>query len=695
MRLHAAQHVFGSLTKNQSVARLHGYQTLFYTQGLLTETEVEMIERRAQFHATSDERIKWQFYRLSEEKAVISCLSPIAEPDEFGRKGRYLAHSLVLYTSDLARLGGAPFDLMRTNFFYTTIEKALADGNLQASELPATTLDIEPVWLDNALAIADEWDGETLGKLVRLICQARSLAEQNKYVALIGSNEQVLNAVSIAFALAAPEALRSCSFDTSASGCDWTRDATFLLRGFADERDARTQFVIDTARRRVKLADLTNVRLSPYERWIESAMRAKSFRDLLGDQERAQALTAILKGEPADLTSLREISDEFTNDFAQANAELIEERIKSFLPASLSQPLQDAVLLRAGSSVVERLRWLMKNMHGDRINEVIYQTLLHDCAQPPVASDLRAIKPLANDHSGIGLLLASWLKEEQLRRENLVAMRPDEYGARVKELQLRADFAAWQVFSPTHLSSWFDLCRSSFEFEDITKGLSSVAEFGNSWECKRTATVVEELKPEELQKLWRWLQSSRYDLPELQAELEYALGIQPQQNSFQSRFNLLSWFKSGQSGTRRARRAPPNKSQMWKPILIILAVLLGAALGLWLFRESQPGSVDDPTTTKVKDRQSKDRRVALSKEAEMYDKPNGRPIRVLSPGTRVTAIDTPKTFGATKWIKIHIEEVEDSSPTQTNMQKKDKGNSQKQKRETQPVGWIKEESLKP
>src|SRR5262249_53683952 len=161
--------------KDQSVVRQRGYQTLFYTRGSLTQTEAEIIERRAQYRATPDEQSKWQFYWLSEEKAVVSCLTSIAELDEFGRKGRYLAHSMILHTSEIKRLDGGPFDLMHADHFFTTIEKALADGDLKTGELPEAIFDIEPIWFDRALTIADEWDDETLGRLIRLIGQARSL----------------------------------------------------------------------------------------------------------------------------------------------------------------------------------------------------------------------------------------------------------------------------------------------------------------------------------------------------------------------------------------------------------------------------------------------------------------------------------------------------------------------------------------
>lgn len=697
MQLQAAQHVFGSLTKDQSVTRLSGYQTFFYTHNSLTKAEVEVIERRAQFHAMSAEQIKWQFYMLSDEKVVVSCLSPIAEPDEFGRMGRYLAHSMILHISDLKGLDGAPFDLMRRDLFYTTIERALAAGNLQTGELPAITFDIESSWLEHAVAIASEWDGRSLANLIRVIFQARSLAEQNKYVALIGNNEQILDAVSIAFVMAPVEAPHFCSLDTLSSGCDWSRDVTFLLRGFVDERDVRTQFVIDTVRRQVKPTELNGVSLSPYVRWIESALRTKSFRDLLGDQEHAQALTAILNGDSASSALLREMSAEFVGDFAQANARLIEERVISFLPSSFSQSLRDSVLSRAGSSAIERLHWLMKNRHGDGITDVIYQTLLLDYAQSPTASDLKAIRPFANDHSGIGLLLASWLKDEQLRRDNLAAMKQDEYAQLIKEFQERTDFAAWQVFSPTHIGIWFDLCRSSIEIEDIKNGLSSVAEYGNSWERNRTAGVVEKLEPEELKKLWQWLRSSQCDLPELQAELEYTLGILPHQKSLRNRFNPLGWSRSDQTA-RGVARQPENVKRLWKLILIVLAVLFGAALGLWLFRQQPPKPVKAPTITKevltTTEKKEQERERVLSKEAEMFDQPNGNLTRVLLPGTKVTTVDIKKASDATTWVKIRIGDQEQPS-TSISKQKKENNDRKQRDHIIQPLGWIKEESLKP
>src|SRR5262245_3233944 len=113
-KIKVAQHIFTSLTKNQVPQRRGGQQTLFYTHDQLTSADVRALEDRAQYRTAQGERIKWQFHWLPSRKAAISHFAPISEPDEFGRKGRYLIHSLIVSPSEWRLLDWSPFDLMNS-----------------------------------------------------------------------------------------------------------------------------------------------------------------------------------------------------------------------------------------------------------------------------------------------------------------------------------------------------------------------------------------------------------------------------------------------------------------------------------------------------------------------------------------------------------------------------------------------------
>lgn len=677
MRVRAAQHVFGSLTSTQFPFRRPGFQTLFYTRHLLTEAEAQAIERRAQYHVTRDGTRKWQFYWLSPEKAVVARLTPIAEPDEFGRKGRYLSHSLVVRADDLQRLDGAPFDLMRDDRFYTTIDAALSVGDLQTGEMPDAALDVTGDWFDQSLELVRDWPSDQLGALVRLVCQSRATVERRKHVAMLGDAEQALNALRVAFMLAPPEMRRFCSFDTSSSGCDWPRDVVFWGQGFAAEREARTQLIIDAALRQVRLGAPQQFPPSAYAQWIEEEVKAGRVKDSLGDQERAQTLAAFLQGKDVDWRSLSGMGADFKLHFAEANSDLLDNRIVRFLPEGVSPNLSRAFLSQFGSSPLERLQWLLDNRYGEGVNEVLYKTLLQDSVQRPSGADLNLLKASAREHSGLELLLALWSDDEQGQRHSLTGMRKDEYRARVKDLSSWSDFAAWRLFTPVHFSSWRDLCGSSFD--DLVKGLSAVAKHGNSWEQKQAGEIITELEITDQRRLLQWLESSRLNFPLLRAGLEQSLNPPSQWVTVEEIpdrrwFNPLGWFHSSRGSPRPPLKDPARRDQLKLAFAIVLGLLIGMALGFWLILRPPPffgGS----------------KKVTLNGNAQLCESPNGKVIRTLKAGSSVTILEEAATIESKKWIKVTIEGFDSTTPNG----KTKPGENRTALKE----GWVKEEFLRP
>jgi hypothetical protein len=518
MRITAAQHVSGILRAEQSPRGQGGYQILLSTGGLLNEDEIRLIERRVKYSSAQDEKGKWQYYRLPNYKPVISRILPITEPDEFGRGGRYLAHSLIFSVSDSQQVDEGLFNLLRPDHFFSSLNHVLACDGLKTGYIRDTTVEIGKGWTEEAKSLIRGWPGEELNRLSRLISDPKALIDQEHYVALIGSESQILDALKVAFLLASPSVRRLCSFDTNAFRCEWPRDTVFWARGFP-AAEASSPFVIDAAQRKVRFPESFSLPPSASGNWIEAEVRAQRYNGLSINLPRARALAALIRGESTNLKLLKSMEEEFEKSFADANIALIKEAITNFFPKEFSPALRQAIVARLIESPVNLLRWLVNNQYAVYIREPAYQALLVDRDLSLTGNELELLSSWAKTHHGLGLLITLKTGNERQRLQVLSVMPREEYIERVKELMTCAGFKAWQVFSPAHLNSWFYLCRGVYDMEDIYRAIAGVAEHGSKQDRQQVEYIYSLLSPHEGQELLNWIKSSAYHLPKLQAAL--------------------------------------------------------------------------------------------------------------------------------------------------------------------------------
>ncbi|MGB9182224.1 MAG: hypothetical protein WCB68_23545 [Pyrinomonadaceae bacterium] len=286
MRVDAAQHVSGVLTSRQSPKGRAGYQTLFYTHELLAQEEMRVIEDRAQYSSAQDGKAKWQSYRLSPRRHVISRIIPIAEPDEFGRRGRFFTHSLIFDAPDAQQLDEVLFDLLRLHNFLPSFDRVLAADGFKTGHTPPQTVDAKMEWVNEAQRLLRDWSGEQLSQLYMLMSDPRQLIEQGQSVALLGSEAQILDALKVAFLLTPPTARKFCSFDTNNSGKEAPpSDQIFWGRGISEGRAA--SYMIDAAQRRVTIPDSSPLRANSFSlEQISASLRNATVSRLSRPSER-------------------------------------------------------------------------------------------------------------------------------------------------------------------------------------------------------------------------------------------------------------------------------------------------------------------------------------------------------------------------------------------------------------------------
>lgn len=251
MKLSAAQHVSGMLTSGQSRTGQAGYQTLFCTRDVLEPDEIRIIERQAQLSFAGDSQAKWQSYRLSSNRHVISRLTPIAETDEFGRRGRFFAHSLIFDAANAVQVDETLFDLLQVASFFVSLDRVLASDAMNSGNIPAVAIDCKMQSAKEAQNSLGDWNGEQLHQLYLLMREPRQLLDQRQHVILAGSESEILAALKVAFLLAPASARKFCSFDTRAPACLDQSDVVFW--GHGAQASETADYLIDGGRREVRI----------------------------------------------------------------------------------------------------------------------------------------------------------------------------------------------------------------------------------------------------------------------------------------------------------------------------------------------------------------------------------------------------------------------------------------------------------
>src|SRR5580693_5337947 len=245
MNIIAGQHFYASLRQDQSFGGSRGLQTLFYTHALITTDESRLIEDRAQFDPKAGPESKWQFYRLPTGKTVISYLAAIPEPDEFGRTGRYLCHSLVLSQAAWEEAEHSPFPFLQETLFCSNLEQAMERGTRRTWDCPPYEVEPDIDWPEWAKRNSSGWNREELENLAAASSNARLIAQENSFLALIGEDTNIVGTLGVAFLLTPPLGRAYCSFDTASSNCTWRPDVQFWARGFTSPTQVRTDLVAD------------------------------------------------------------------------------------------------------------------------------------------------------------------------------------------------------------------------------------------------------------------------------------------------------------------------------------------------------------------------------------------------------------------------------------------------------------------
>lgn len=550
----AWQHIFTSVERERSPNRRRGYQTLFYSREGLNDEDLRILESRAQYYSTPDEPIKRQFFWLADRRWVVSQVFALTERDEFGRKGRYLSHSLVFPPGSWQELGQAPFAIWAAKPFVSNLDQAFEQGSLKDGNISPRELHLDLDWQDIALNAARRWPAEALTQLARLAWQAQDLHPAGEHVGLRGSPNNVIEVLLVAFLLALPHERRFLTFDTHAVDCNWSGQEYFWAQGTPAGQEGRERFVVNADTRQVEARGLLAREPMPYTRWMERVIIPERLDHLLACQDWALALNSVIRGEAVDRQVLQSIDPPFIRDFAELNAQDVKQQIEQVIPVGLSPALIQPLLRRIGSDPYRQLRELMGGLTAEGVADMLYETF-STRSLPPTPADQKALASLAESHGGIRRMLRLWEGDAQGWRQELDLLDFSAYREAIMPLLDNRVIPSWKAISPQHIDDWFQVAITWTHSNEMVPTAQTLAECGGGQAVDLLADYVSQLEPAYQQELQAWLKKSfRRKAPRLQAALDQALG------SPESTMGRLKGLLFG-SGQERVDDEPPASRQ--------------------------------------------------------------------------------------------------------------------------------------
>lgn len=417
--IQAWQHIFSNVEQEQSPRGRGGFQTLFYSHAGLTGVEVEEMESRLLYFPSEVEPVKRLFFTTSTGKGVVSQIVFLPRPDQFGRGGRYLAHSLVFEPEALAQFEADPFRIYRCFAFVTTVAGALDRGDFQTGDIPPVSLEL-PSQLAGELEAAGRWPANGLKKLALLALRADRQARDRNAITLAGSPEQIEETLEAAF-LTVPAAIRArCSFDTYFYHCNLV--ATYFWAIGLPEPPVRAKFVLVEAATRQIQGDLPQQPDTAYERWVLAAIDQEKLVGIVRQRDGAFAIGEWLDGRSYDLHLLEAASSDLIEMAFQHNPEAVQAALRR----QVGQRLPPTLVHRAAGQIYQQssqtalYRYLRQGFDRPWLLERLYENYAAQGFDRPSRSELRALTAVLeqSEHRLLGLLVTHWTESgKQLTRE--------------------------------------------------------------------------------------------------------------------------------------------------------------------------------------------------------------------------------------------------------------------------------------
>ena len=409
LEIKAYQHIYSNVEQAQSPSGRGGFQTLFYTRSGLSEAEVSEMEGRLLYFSSKVEPVKRLFFTLAGGKGVVAQITALVDPDQFGRKGRYLAHSLVFEPDDLLRFQADPFRVFRAFAFVSTVEEALAQGDFQSGDISPVALNLSSK-LSRNVSAAESWPAAELQKLALLALRVERQAHQRNAVTFAGNEAQIEEALEAAF-LALPVALRpQCSFDTYFYRCNLV--ASYFWATGLPEPPVRIKFaLVNGAAKTVQGQNLLHPQTA-YEHWILHVIQSGQLASIARLRDTAFALAEWLDGRAHNQALREAASPELIVALFEVNPNAVQamlrRRMEGLLPPLLIERAVGVIFER--TETLALYRQLLQGFNAPQLADAVYQSYAAQSFEEPPKKEVRALEAFLKqlNHQPLRVLWAYW-----------------------------------------------------------------------------------------------------------------------------------------------------------------------------------------------------------------------------------------------------------------------------------------------
>jgi Zn-finger nucleic acid-binding protein len=424
--VYAGQFVYTRVEKDRSPRREAGFQTVFYSQARLEREHVEEIEPRLFLDAARERASKRVFFQSTVGHIVVAKLVGLEDVDSAGRGGNYLAHGLVFSVEDFERSGADPFAVFSAFPFFTSIADAYDHGDSQTGDIPCAKLSLAPAD-SRILDLAANWPRDDLVQLMLLAGSARELREENRALALVGSQKEIEDALQLAFH-AIPNGLRrECSFDTFSSGMRLSENRCWAV-GYPEDPFEPNCYAVDAHDCEFETLEI-DVPPSCYGNWLAAILQTGELQKLVAQRDDAWTVCRILDGQ-VDGVTCSHAQDDLAEYVWKTNREQGEKRVVEVLEARIGLLLAR----RAAPELVRETRVallfdrLLEGFECQGIARALHRSYI-GAIDAPSGSEQEELRRFLREHddAGLRLWLACWRSDAEEIARRLPELPEDDY----------------------------------------------------------------------------------------------------------------------------------------------------------------------------------------------------------------------------------------------------------------------------
>jgi hypothetical protein len=553
-QVQAYQHIYTNVEQEQSPHKRGGFQTLFYTLSALTEAEVEEMETRLFYVRSEQEPVKRVFFTTSTGKTVVAQIVPLADPDRSGRKGRYLAHSLVFTSEMFAHLEADPFQVFRHVSFITTVEEALAQGEFQTGNIPVVSIDL-PADKEHDFAAARAWALQEFKKLTLFALQADRLAHEQLTKAFVGEPPQVESALKAAF-FAVPTPLRSqCTFDTYFQGGNLV--ATYYWAVGLPGPPSGPKYILVDARSLQRQGGTMVQAETAYERWVMHVMETNDLGSIARHKEHAFALCRWLEGHADGFSLLDAAPPQVVTSVFQVNPQQVrarlQERLQKYLPSVLMHRVFEHIYRQMDTP--QLFRQLREGFALPQLLELLSTMYQTQGFRAPPREEREAVGVLLQqaDHRHLRLFYLCWTGQRAQLRQRLAHLSADEYSQFVQTALRFAIVEPLACLIPGRGDTFLDLYLSSntLRGHDLLPLVQALLEAREINSLSRLVSYLPGQSARELQALAKII-TKQPDIPEpFQQAVSEAVAALPPLQGWKGFLHLLLSLRQEKSREER------------------------------------------------------------------------------------------------------------------------------------------------